>query len=275
MTLSSEAPGSEIETEEWSYEWDIFQNDDERSLRGWMAPVRLEDVAGKDVLECGCGGGAHTRFFSAIARHVTAVDLNTVALTSSKLGDLENVEFVEADLTHFDLGRTFDVVVCVGVIHHTDDPDAVFANLVRHLRPGGTVVVWTYSSEGNWLVRNGVEPIRRYLLVRLSRKMVRRLAFVTTALLYPIVHSVYRLPFLSFLPFYEYFGMFRILQFRHNHLNVFDKLNAPQTRFTTLAKCREWLKNERLDPDSVRIRRHLGVSYTVVASSRADADTPA
>ncbi len=54
---------------------------------------------------------------------------------------------------------------------------------------------------------------------------------------------------------------FRKLPFRRNQLNVFDKLNAPQTRFTTLAKSREWFNEKRFVPDSISIRKYAGVSY--------------
>lgn len=259
---------AKTETEEWAYEWRIFSNDDEASLRGWMAPFPLEWLKGKSVLECGCGGGSHTEVFARFADHVTAVDLNTAELAESKLGNTPNVTFHQADLTRFDLGETFDVVICIGVIHHTDDPDAVFKNIVHHVKPGGTLVVWTYSAEGNSLVMYGVEPIRKLFLANRSRNFVRRLAFLTTAALYPFVYTIYLLPFLSFLPFFEYFAMFRKLMFHHNFLNVFDKLNAPQTKFTTRAKCDQWLSNPAIRPESRTVRLHLGVSYTIVAEKK-------
>jgi len=261
-------PLSETETEEWAYEWGIFRNDDESSLRGWMAPFPLEWLKGKSVLECGCGGGSHTAVFAQFADDVTAVDLNTAGLAASKLGDTKNVTFQQVDLTEMKLGKTFDVVICIGVIHHTDDPDAVFRNIVDHVRPGGKLVVWTYSAEGNSLVMYGVEPVRRRFLAKRSRKFVHRLAFLITAALYPFVYTLYLIPFLSFLPFFEYFKMFRKLNFHHNFLNVFDKLNAPQTKFTTRSKCDEWLSNPDIVPESRVVRRHLGVSYTIVAEKK-------
>jgi hypothetical protein len=47
-------------------------------------------------------------------------------------------------------------------------------------------------------------------------------------------------------------------------LNVFDKLNAPQTRFTTLQKCHEWFSPQRFEPGSISIRKYAGVSYSLV-----------
>jgi hypothetical protein len=89
-----------------------------------------------------------------------------------------------------------------------------------------------------------------------------------TAFLYPVVHTVYRQDALRFLPYFEYFRNFRRLSFQRNLLNVFDKLNAPQTYLTSRAKCEEWFSPERFEPGSVSIRRYAGVSYSLVGVKR-------
>jgi SAM-dependent methyltransferase len=205
-----------------------------------------------------------------VAKSVTAVDLNTADLALERNRRFENVRFVSADIASMDLGERFDAVVCVGVIHHTDDPDRTFVNLYRHLRPGGRMVLWTYSAEGNALVRHGVEPVRKLLLRRLPRPALVWLSRAITASMYPVVHTVYRLPFLRALPYYEYFGNFRRLSYSRNVLNVFDKLNAPQTVFTTAAKCRDWLNEERFEPGSISIRPYKGVSYSLSGVRRGE-----
>ncbi len=246
----------------------MFENTDEFLLRDWMLPVRLEDLAGKAVLECGCGGGGHTQILARYAETVTAVDLNTSEIARTRCKDNGNVSFVEADLGTMELGRQFDVVVCIGVIHHTDDPDRTFETLYRHCRPGGMVVIWTYSAEGNAMVRFGVEPVRKLLLSRLSRRALVLLSQAVTALLYPIVHTIYRIPGLSFLPYYQYFANFRRMSFHRNMLNVFDKLNAPQTHFTTLEKTRQWMSADRFVPGSVSVLPYVGVSYSLVGTKQ-------
>jgi SAM-dependent methyltransferase len=246
---------------EWRAQWSMFRDDERVLFEEWIAPVTLEDLRGKDVLECGCGGGQHTGFMAPFAASVTAVDLNTADLARERNRQYGNVRFVTDDIAGMDLGRQFDVVLCVGVIHHTDDPDRAFENIYRHCRPGGHVIVWTYSAEGNTLVRFGVEPLRKLVCRHLPRKGVAAIARAVIAALYPLVYTVYRVKWLSVLPYFEYFGNFRRLSFERNVLNVFDKLNAPQTRFTTYAKCLEWFNEERFEKESVSISRYLGVSY--------------
>ncbi len=56
----------------------------------------------------------------------------------------------------------------------------------RHCKPGGLIIIWTYSAEGNELVRFLVEPMRKMILRHLPRKFVVALSYVVTAALYPI-----------------------------------------------------------------------------------------
>lgn len=249
----------------------MFRDDERFLFDEWIAPTTLADFAGKDVLECGCGGGQHTSFVAPHARSLTAVDLNTTEIARQRNQGLRNVEFVQGDIATIDLGKQFDIVFCAGVIHHTDDPDATFRNILRHCKPGGRVVVWTYSAEGNALVRYLVEPVRKLFLRHLSRRALSWLARLITAALYPVVYTVYRIPAFRGLPYFEYFANFRRLSFERNVLNVFDKLNAPQTWFTTYQKCEEWFNREDFESDSISIRKYAGVSYSLCGIKRSRA----
>jgi SAM-dependent methyltransferase len=253
---------------EWLEQWSTFEDRERFLLDEWMAPVRVDDLAGKSVLEAGCGGAHHTEAFASVAASVTAVDLNTATLAGERMRALTNVLVVEDDIAAMDLRRTFDAVICIGVIHHTDDPDRTFENLYRHCAPGGLVVVWTYSREGNTLFRLLVEPSRALVFRHLPRWALRLVSQAVTAALCLPVYTLYRAKVLSFLPYFEYFGNFRRLSFERNVLNVYDKLNAPQTRLTTAAKCREWFTPGRFDPETISIRRYAGVSYSLSGRKR-------
>jgi SAM-dependent methyltransferase len=263
MTKSIIGADAQQKQSEWHEQWLLFKDDERFLFEEWIAPIKMEDFRGKKVLECGCGGGQHTAFVAPFAASITAVDLNTTDIARERNSQNKNVRFVEADIANMDLQEQFDVVFCIGVIHHTDDPDATFASIYRHCKPGGQVIIWTYSAEGNALVRYLVEPIRKTFLRRLSRRALIGLSQIITAMLYPFVYTIYLLPFLSFLPYYEYFQNFRRLGFERNVLNVFDKLNAPQTKFTDLQKCIEWFDPAKFETDSISIRRYAGVSYSL------------
>lgn len=249
----------------WLYQWSRLQDDSERLFRDWIHPHRPEDFRGLCVLDAGCGNGQHLRLVARYAREVVGVDLHCASLAAERCRDLANVTTREADLVTMDLGRRFDVVYSVGVLHHTEDPRAAFRNLARHTRPGGLLVVWVYSREGNLLNRVLLEPLKRHVLQRWPRGALLALAHLVTLALYLPVHTVYRLP-LPFLPYHAYFANFRRLAYRRNLLNVFDKLNAPRTAFLRRDEVEEWFSRGFRD---VHLSRYVGVSWR--ASGRRQA----
>jgi SAM-dependent methyltransferase len=259
MYMTEKLEAEQIKQSEWSEQWTMLQDNEHFLFKDWILPNTLEDFRGKDVLECGCGGGQHTNFIAPYAKSITAVDLNTTEIAKEKNKDFDNIEYVEADIAKMDLGKKFDIVFSIGVIHHTDDPDRTVENLNRHVKPGGKLIVWVYSEEGNGLVKYVVEPLRKTFLKNLSRKSLLGISKITTSLLYIPVYTVYLLP-LKFLPFYEYFGNFRKMSFYRNNINVFDKLNAPQVDFISRERIGRWFdENEYKD---VNINAYKGVSWS-------------
>jgi len=247
---------------EWREQWEMLQDSELFLFKDWILPNTLEDFRGKDVLECGCGGGQHTSFVAPYARTVTAVDLNASEVARKRNEGSPNVAFVEADIAEMDLGRQFDVVFSIGVVHHTDDPEKAVANMVRHTRPGGRIIIWVYSKEGNLLVERGVEPLRKAFLSGMKRRNLLRLSKLIGLLMYPPIYTVYLLP-LKFLPFYEYFQNFRKLSFERNVLNIFDKLNAPQVQFLERARVAGWLPPEKFR--EISLTPYKGVSWRLSA----------
>ncbi|HBL16243.1 MAG: hypothetical protein A2X36_17080 [Elusimicrobia bacterium GWA2_69_24] len=243
---------------EWLEQWKRFKDSSLFLFQEWIHPNRLEDFQGKRVLDAGCGHGHHALMAARYAEKVVGVDLNAAEVARAETKDLSNIEIVEADLAAMDFREPFDVVYCIGVIHHTDDPDRTFENLKRLTRKGGRLIVWAYSHEGNWLNRVPLETLKRIFLLRLPTGMLVSLSYVLTLLIHPLVWTVYLLP-LRFLPYYEYFENWRILPFGKNVQNVFDKLNAPQTDFIRRERIERWFSPA--DFREVHISPYKGVSW--------------
>jgi SAM-dependent methyltransferase len=245
---------------EWYEQWELLQCNELFLFEDWICPVTLEDFRGKDVLECGCGGGQHTSFISPFAESVTAVDLNTVEIAKERNKNFNNIDFLEGNIESMKLGKTFDIVFSIGVVHHTDDPDKTVQNLIKHTASGGKLILWVYSKEGNFLTEYLVDPIRKIFLTGFTRKSLLLLSQIITWLMYLPVYSIFLLP-LSFLPYYEYFKNFRKLSFYRNSLNVFDKLNAPQTQFIGKSRATNWLPMDKFS--DVKISSYRGVSWRI------------
>lgn len=105
-----------------------------------------------DLLIAGCGTGQDPILVSRNLRgaRTLAVDLSLASLCYAKqktraLG-LANIDYAQADITELgNLRRTFDVISCVGVLHHLANPEQGWATLVSLLRPGGCMHIGLYS----------------------------------------------------------------------------------------------------------------------------------
>ena len=128
-----------------------------------------QTTVGVDILIAGCGTGSHSidsalRFPKA---HILAIDISRTSLAyarrkSRELG-LTNIEYGQADILKLTaLGRRFDVIETVGVLHHLADPAAGWRVLLSLLRPHGLMLVGLYSAtarqslaaaRASWLMR--------------------------------------------------------------------------------------------------------------------------
>ena len=87
-----------------------------------------------------------------------AIDLSLASLSyarrkTEELG-LGNIEYAQADILKLDsLGRTFDVIDAIGVLHNLADPNAGWRALLSVLRPGGFMRVGLNRADGRDDVR--------------------------------------------------------------------------------------------------------------------------
>jgi SAM-dependent methyltransferase len=135
--------------------------------------VDFAALAGQDVLEVGCGSGIAVQLFAEAGARVTAVDLTPWAVETTRARleafDLPG-EVLEADGEELPFeDRSFDLVFCWGVIHHTTDAERALAELVRVCRAGGTVVLMLYHRRSLFFVTYRV--LARFL------PLARRLGF--------------------------------------------------------------------------------------------------
>jgi SAM-dependent methyltransferase len=252
----------QVHQADWHYQWSRYREPSQDQTAflffNWIQPRIVEDFRNKNVFDAGCGPGHHIRLIAPVAKHVTGMDLNTSTIAQERLADLENVTILQGDIAAHHPATPYDVVYCVGVIHHTDDPDRTFKNLKRMCREGGLLIIWCYSHEGNKLVQYIVEPLRKWFLKHCNRRTIEWFSYLITVLVYPIIHTIYRLP-LKMLPYYEYFQDFRKLSFERNMWNIFDKLNAPQTEFIPLEHVERWFDPEEFE--DISITSYKGVSW--------------
>jgi 2-polyprenyl-3-methyl-5-hydroxy-6-metoxy-1,4-benzoquinol methylase len=145
----------------------------------------LEIVKGKSVLEAGCGAGRFTEVLLEAGAKVFACDLSTaVDANYANHGHNPNYFVCQADLLRLPVKpRSFDFVVCLGVIQHTPSPEETIAALTRYVRSGGTLVLDHYPPEYP-ITRS--RAITRKLLMKLPPRLAHPLALTLARVLVPI-----------------------------------------------------------------------------------------
>lgn len=126
-----------------------------RKIAEEIAPHEPELSAGTDepaILVAGCGSGQQPIATALYLRNakVAAIDLSLASLAYAKRMAREmgvhNIRFAQADILKLGmLEERFDVIECVGVLHHMADPEAGLTVLLGLLKPGGFLKLALYS----------------------------------------------------------------------------------------------------------------------------------
>ena len=105
--------------------------------------IRQRAPTAKSLLDVGCGTGRHLVELRQ-SFHVAGIDLDAGMLEEAR-ARLDDVELVEADMRSFDLGRSFDAVVClfssIGYLGSASELEDAVSCMAEHLSPGGVLVV--------------------------------------------------------------------------------------------------------------------------------------
>jgi len=131
-----------------------------------MGDRLFESLAGKDVLEAGCGAGRFTEILMDAGAYVTSVDLSSAVDANAvnfPVGDQHRIAQADIMDLPFHPGQ-FDVVVCLGVIQHTPNSEATIQRLYDQVKPAGWLVIDHYRREiGRW---TSIQPLYRAWLKR-------------------------------------------------------------------------------------------------------------
>ena len=111
---------------------------------------RRAPLAGRKVVDLGCGGGILSEAMASLGAEVTGIDAGEEPLAAARLHLQESglrVDYRRAMAESFAerAPESFDVVTCMELLEHVPDPQSVVAASARLVRPGGDVFFATLN----------------------------------------------------------------------------------------------------------------------------------
>lgn len=178
----------------FGFQWHVHartQLDDEQSNRSernfrQRTGFRPQDLAGKLVLDVGCGMGRFADVAVRWGARVVGIDLSLAAEVAARNLAGRSATILQADVFQLPFAaESFDFIYSIGVLHHTPDCERAFKVLPGLLKPGGRIAIWLYSRYNAWYRMSDVYR-------RVTRRMPARMLYTICYGVVPLygIHQV-------------------------------------------------------------------------------------
>lgn len=153
----------------WSRFAEVFESESEyvvgrEAIDAIIGNILQQGMLGR-VLELACGTGTYTRALVQHAKEVAATDLSEemLAVAEKNLCRFSNITFDRINCLDIPYqNNTFDTVFMANLIHVICDPILVLNESRRLIKPGGRIIIASFTAEGMTLF-NKMGMIYRYL----------------------------------------------------------------------------------------------------------------
>jgi len=217
---------------------------------GWSLLDRDDDIR---VLEVGCGAGRFTEVLLGTRAHVTSVDLSSaVEANQENFSQNDRHRILQADVLRLPFAPgQYDVVLCLGVIQHTPDPEQTIAKLYEQTRPGGWLVIDHYRASLSWYTKTA--PLFRAAMRRMSPEQGMIWSERLVALLFPLHRAARKSHFAQAL----LSRISPVLSYYHA-LPLDDELQRQWALLDTHDSLTDWYKHFRTRDEISRVLQQLG-----------------
>jgi SAM-dependent methyltransferase len=261
----------------FGFEWKHFSRQlpqYRENFHWYLEPLASAPLRGLRVLDAGCGMGRHTVHLLREGAEVVALDASPAIEAAAANAQDPNALFLQGDVLRLPLAdRCFDLVCCLGVLHHIEDTAGGLAELVRVLRPGGSLLVYLYHDPGElspWRKRLlGWVSAARRLTTRMPLSLLRLVTWLFSGLLFSLylapAKCLVRARFLARIVRNFPLGQYVDYPFRVFWNDQFDRFSAPLEKRFRRSEVEELLAAA----DLVEVRVLGGYGWRAVGRRRA------
>ena len=166
---------------------DLYRDPDRHRAQSLLLWPTEKPPPNREILVAGCGTSQAAMYaLRDPDAHVTAIDISQTSLRHTRdlqrKYDLRNLDLHQLAIEQVSrLGKTFDQIVCTGVLHHLADPDIGLRSLRDVLAQKGAMHLMVYAKYG----RGGIYMMQEYcrlLGIGTSKEELHDLGAVTSAL---------------------------------------------------------------------------------------------
>ena len=215
------------------------------------------------VLEAGCGAGRFTEVLLELpGAAVTSTDLSSaVEPNQQNCPQSARHRVIQCDINRFPFATgQYDVVVCLGVVQHTQSPEGTIAHLYDQVKPGGWLVIDHYPRNLAHYTRLGEHTLRPFLK-RLPPGKAFGVTQALTRLFFPLHRAVRRVrPAQMLLS-----RVSPVLTYFHALPELDDKQQYDWAELDTHDSLTDWFKHVRTPGEIRRAFETLGAIDSWVA----------
>ena len=155
--------------------YDVARPEEDEATFRVKTGLDPRQLAGKLVLDAGCGGGRYAALLGSHGARVVGIDLSSAVEKAATLcAPYPGVRIVQGDLLELPLAEAaFDAAFSIGVLHHSPDPHRAFRQVAARVKPGGRLAVWLYRR--NTPPQEWANDVLRALSTRLPARVLERL----------------------------------------------------------------------------------------------------
>jgi SAM-dependent methyltransferase len=228
---------------------------------GWSP----QSLAGRRVLDIGCGAGRFAEVALSCGATVFAVDYSkAVDACRANFPGHPNLHVIQADVYALPFAdECFDAIYCLGVLQHTPNPREAFLSMPRHLKSGGRLAVDVY--QGGWRRVAHTKYWLRPVTTRVPQERLFRAVERSMPALMGFSRAVGRIPAVGryaqrLLPIANYDGLYGLTS-RQVHewavLDTFDMLAPTYDNPQTPRALDQWTRRAGLENVEVGRFGHL------------------